>query len=44
MGNVFYNISPRLVFGVEASRCRTKWVGLPDGRVIRIEPTILYVF
>lgn len=43
-GNVFYNISPRLVLGVEVSRWRTEWVGLPDGKVVRIEPTIFYVF
>jgi hypothetical protein len=43
-GNVFYNISPRLVLGVEVSRWRTDWVGLPNGRVVRVEPTIFYVF
>jgi hypothetical protein len=43
-GNFFYNISPRLVFGVEVSRWRTNWVGVPDGRVIRVEPAIFYVF
>ena len=44
LGNVFYNISPRLVLGVEVSRWRTNWVGLPNGRVVRVEPTIFYVF
>jgi hypothetical protein len=43
-GNFFYSISPRLVFGVEVSRWRTNWVGVPDGRVIRVEPAIFYVF
>jgi hypothetical protein len=43
-GNVFYTISPRLQFGLEVGRWYTRWVGLPDGNVIRIEPAIIYVF
>jgi hypothetical protein len=43
-GNLFYNISSRLVLGVEVTRWRTNWVGVPDGRVVRVEPTFFYVF
>src|SRR5262245_34049383 len=43
-GNVFYTIGPRLQVGLEVGRWHTRWVGLPDGKVIRIEPAIIYVF
>ena len=43
-GNVLYTIGPRLQLGLEVSRWHTRWVGLPDGSVIRIEPAIIYVF
>jgi hypothetical protein len=43
-GNLFYSISSRLVFGVEITRWRTAWVGVPDGRVVRFEPALFYVF
>jgi hypothetical protein len=43
-GNFFYSITPRLHFGLEVSRWRTNWVGLPDGRAVRIEPAIWYIF
>jgi hypothetical protein len=43
-GNVLYNISPRLVLGLEVSRWRTDWVGLPAGKLVRVEPSIFYAF
>jgi hypothetical protein len=43
-GNFFYSITPRLQFGLEVSRWRTRWVGLPDGTAVRIEPAIFYIF
>src|SRR5262245_44894293 len=43
-GNVFYTIGPRLQVGLEVGRWHQRWVALPDGKVIRIEPAIIYVF
>jgi hypothetical protein len=43
-GNVFYAFSPRLHVGLDVGRWHTRWVGLPSGRVTRIEPAIIYVF
>jgi hypothetical protein len=42
--NVFYVVTSRLQFGVEVGRWHTRWVGLPDGKVIRIEPAVIYAF
>jgi hypothetical protein len=43
-GIFFYSIAPRLQVGLEVSRWRTRWAGLPDGKVVRVEPAIFYVF
>jgi hypothetical protein len=43
-GNAIYAFGPRLQFGLEISRWRTSWVGLPDGRAVRIEPALIYIF
>jgi hypothetical protein len=43
-GNFFYRITPRLWVATEVSRWRTNWVGLPAGRVFRVEPAVLFFF
>src|SRR5262249_33687840 len=37
-GNLFYNITPQLQFGLEVSHWRTQYLGLSDGKVVRVEP------
>lgn len=43
-GNFYYRITPRIWVAAEISRWRTNWVGLPAGRVFRIEPAVLFFF
>lgn len=43
-GNFMYNITPRLIFGLEFAGWRTHWVGLPTGRVFRVEPAVIFIF
>jgi len=43
-GNFYYRITPRLWVATEFSRWRTNWVGIPAGRVFRVEPAVLFFF
>src|SRR5215813_3294085 len=42
--NFYYRLTPRLWLATEFSRWRTNWVGLPAGRVFRVEPAVLFFF
>ncbi|HKQ76763.1 MAG TPA: hypothetical protein VJ810_23915 [Blastocatellia bacterium] len=43
-GNFYYRITPRLWLGMEFSRWRTDWVGIPSGRAFRVEPAVFFIF
>lgn len=42
--NAYYAITSRLHIGTELSYWYTHWVGLPDGRAIRVENSLLFAF